>query len=197
MQNETCPDKAALRKELLERRKTRSQKERYLWDCAIAMGLLRLPQYQCAQRVLCYLSSPAEVSTAILVGHAILMGKEVAVPRWAGGKMEFCPFTDYQDLSPDKMGLLQPNKNTPTVTDFARIICIVPALAVDACGNRLGYGGGYYDRFLRDFPGFTVALAYQDCLLDKLPTHSGDFPVDCIITQDQRLLIANEGEHNE
>ncbi|MEG2086799.1 MAG: 5-formyltetrahydrofolate cyclo-ligase [Angelakisella sp.] len=181
--------KNALRKERKQCRRQYTAAQRCLWDSAIAHALLGRPEYQQAPLLLTFLSAPQEVSTALPVAHALGMGKLVAVPRWGAGQMEFCLFTDYRNLTRDPMGLLQPLADAPVVTDTSGAICLVPALAVDEKGYRLGYGGGYYDRFLAEFGGFSVTLAYDDMLTEQLPVGEYDLPVDCIVTPTRVLYL--------
>lgn len=187
-------DKASLRRQHRLRRKVIAAAERCVWDSSVAMRLFAMPQYIAADTMLCYLSSPLEVSTAAPVAHGDCSGKQVGVPRWAAGQMEFCRFTDYRRMLRDSMGLLQPPDSDPPVTYGSNTICIVPALAVDRNGYRLGYGGGYYDRFLAGFCGTTVTLAYDDDIVERLPVQSHDLPVDYIVTPTQVIETTYQKE---
>lgn len=186
--------KDLMRMTLLGARRKIDPRDRCIWDSAIGIQLLHLPEYQAAEKLLIYLSTPWEVSTAIPIAHAIGMGKQVAVPRWGSGRMEFCPFTDYQQLTPGRKGILQPLNEADPLTDYNNAICVVPALATDRRGLRIGYGGGYYDRFLQSFTGHSVILAYDHTIYESLPTEPHDLAVDSIITPSGVIRI-NKGDH--
>ena len=189
-------DKDSLRRLARRQRAAITPRERCLWDSGITLQLLALPQYRAARRVYVFLSTPGEVSTQAVVGHALLLGKEVAVPRCQGGIMDFCPFTDYRTLEQDRMGIWQPPASAPMVQPMAdgETICIVPALRVDCLGYRLGYGGGYYDRFLAGYRGFSVAVAYDFMVTQQLPRESFDRPVDAVATPQGVRIIPHKGE---
>lgn len=184
--------KQRLRASLLEQRRAIPPQDRCVWDSDIALRLLRMPEYRRAAKLLVYLSTPWEVSTAIPIAHAIGMGKQVAVPRWAGGSMEFIPFTDYRALTPGERGILQPAPDAVPLQDFEGALCLVPALGVDRMGRRIGYGGGYYDRFLHRFEGDSAVLAYDGMVLENLPTEPHDYPVHSIITPGGVYTIEEE-----
>lgn len=186
-------EKDCLRMVLLGRRKKIDPRDRCIWNSDIARQLLRLPEYLAADTLLIYLSTPWEVSTAIPIAHAIGTGKRVAVPRWAGGRMEFCPFDDYRTMTPGRKGILQPTAEVDPILDLERSICIVPALAADKRGFRIGYGGGYYDRFLSSFGGYSAILSYDGTVVERLPNETHDLAVDSIITP-SRVIRINEGD---
>lgn len=182
-------EKDCLRMVLLGRRKKIEPKDRCIWDSDIAKQLLQLPEYRAADTLLIYLSTPWEVSTAIPIAHAIGVGKQVAVPRWDKGSMEFCHFTDYRDMTPGRKGILQPTPDVEPVADLSKAICIVPALAADRQGFRIGYGGGYYDRFLSGFGGCSFILSYDSTVMEQLPHEAHDLAVDGIITPGRVIRI--------
>ncbi|MEG2073251.1 MAG: 5-formyltetrahydrofolate cyclo-ligase [Angelakisella sp.] len=186
--------KDRLRMTLLGRRKKIATRDRCIWNSDIGLNLLRLPEYIAADKVLIYLSTPWEVSTKIPIAHAMGVGKTVAVPRWGEGRMEFCHFTDYSLLTPGRKGILQPTPGVPVLEDMSNAICIVPALAADLHGMRIGYGGGYYDRFLESFGGTSVILAYDSMVKVSLPNEPHDLPVNIIITQSEVIRV-NKGDN--
>ena len=95
--------------------------------------------------------------------------------------------SDY--LSPAKFGLFEPNNTCPLLIPDEKTLCIVPAIAFDENGNRLGYGKGFYDRFLRDFKGTSVGLTCSDLLVKQLPTDPHDTPVKIVITESEIIKI--------
>lgn len=184
-----------MRNELRRWRRELAPEQRCLWDSDIALRVLRLPEYTAADTLLCYISSREEVSTAAIIAHAIGIGKRVAVPRWQAGVMEFCLFDDYAKLKPDAMNLLQPSGSVTALGELDGAFCVTPALAADECGCRLGYGGGYYDRFLSANKVFSVTLIYPPALLQSLPRDPYDMRTDCVITP-ERTIYTNTGKEN-
>lgn len=97
--------------------------------------------------------------------------------------MEFYLIKGEEDLEPGMFGVLEPvPERCQKVTDYSGGICIVPGLSFDAGGFRLGYGKGYYDRFLSQFQGVTVGICYSNCTQWKLPHGRYDKPVNLLIT---------------
>ena len=95
--------------------------------------------------------------------------------------------SDY--LSPAKFGLFEPNNTCPILIPDEKTLCIVPAIAFDENGNRLGYGKGFYDRFLSNFKGTSVGLTCSDLLVKQLPTDPHDTPVKIVITESEIIKI--------
>ena len=92
-------------------------------------------------------------------------------------------------LSPAKFGLFEPNNTCPTLTPDENTICIVPAIAFSTDGNRLGYGKGFYDRFLKDFKGTPVGLVHSELLVTYLPRDDHDIPLSTIVTEKEIFKI--------
>lgn len=163
-----------------------TQNRKALADHRIAVRLRSLLCYRRAKTVLVYVSMPIEVDTREIISKALSDGKRVAVPRCVPGtrEMEFYLIESLDELSPGTFGVLEPVPNPGRLLrDFSHSICVVPALACDRNGYRLGYGGGYYDRFLRDYPGEKVLILYKCCLVAHLWHGRFDVPVDRIVTE--------------
>lgn len=154
---------------------------------AITERLLALPEMERAERVFCYVSLPGEVETSPLIGRLLSQGRAVLVPRCrAGGEMDLVPISSLDDLTPGAYGILEPGPDlTPTgeMPDLA----VVPALAFDRRGMRLGQGGGYYDRFLARFSGFAAGVCQERFLLDTLPSEEHDRLMTCVVTPERVL----------
>ena len=151
---------------------------------AITERLLTLPEMERAERVFCYVSLPGEVETSPLIGRLLSQGRAVLVPRCrAGGEMDLVPISSLDDLTPGAYGILEPGPDlTPTgeMPDLA----VVPALAFDRRGMRLGQGGGYYDRFLAAYPFLLkIGCALTPFLTDCVPTEPTDQRLDGIATE--------------
>ncbi|MBP0963302.1 MAG: 5-formyltetrahydrofolate cyclo-ligase, partial [Oscillospiraceae bacterium] len=114
----------------------------------------------------------------------------VALPRCGKrGEMTFYLVKGKQDLTAGKYGIPEPAAHCAAAAATECSLCIVPGLAFDLCGYRIGYGGGYYDRFLQSFPGQSVGLVRQSFLCKTLPKEPFDQAVDAVVTQNGWLEI--------
>lgn len=155
-------------------------------DAAIAKRVAGLWQYAKNRRLFTYVSTAIEVDTRRIIERALADGKTVAVPRCVPGTrtMEFYTISGLQELRPGSFGVLEPEPNPQNLwTDFSEGLCLVPALCYDWRGFRLGYGKGYYDRFLAGFEGNMVGLCYSECVRHKLPHGRYDRPVELLVTE--------------
>ena len=187
-------EKQRLREEHLAAREALSEQERSVLDDRITQKLLAISEYVEATTVLTYVSVSSEVSTRMFIECALRDGKTVAVPRCLPGHcLEFVAITSLDQLIAAPFGLLEPPKKLPALTEeqMNASICIVPALLVDIKGYRLGYGAGFYDRFLSTYPGKKICLAYQQNLSrTMLPHTTFDVAVDEVITESDVLTCA-------
>ena len=187
-------EKQRLREERLAAREALSEQERSVLDDRITQKLLAASEYVEATTVLTYVSISSEVSTRMFIESALRDGKTVAVPRCLPGHcLEFVAITSLDQLIAAPFGLLEPPKELPALTEeqMDASICIVPALLVDTKGYRLGYGAGFYDRFLSTYSGKKICLAYQQNLSrEMLPHTEFDVPVDMVITDSGLLTCA-------
>ena len=155
-------------------------------DGEIFKKVLSLKEYREASLLLTFVSTPIEVDTHRLIAEALDEGKAVAVPRCIDGTslMEFYRITSFEDLEPRTFSVLEPvPAKCKKLTDFSGAFCIVPGLGFDMQGFRLGYGKGYYDRFLAGFPGTTAGVCYNACMQNRLPHGRYDRSVDILITE--------------
>lgn len=187
-------EKQRLREERLAARETLSEQERCALDGCITQKLLATPEYAEAATVLTYVSVSSEVSTRMFIEGALRDGKTVAVPRCLPGhRLEFVAISSLDQLAPAPFNLLEPPKDLSALTEdqMNNSICIVPALLVDTKGYRLGYGAGFYDRFLSTYSGKKICLAYQQNLSKTMLPHTEfDVPVDMVITESDVLACA-------
>ena len=187
-------EKQRLREEHLAAREALSEQERSVLDNRITQKLLATSEYAEATTVLTYVSVSSEVSTRIFIECALRDGKTMAVPRCLPGHcLEFVAIASLEQLVAAPFNLLEPAKELPAVTEDQKnnSICIVPALLVDTKGYRLGYGAGFYDRFLSTYPGKKICLAYQQSLSrTTLPHTAFDVAVDVVITESEVLTCA-------
>ena len=187
-------EKQCLREERLAAREALSEQERSVLDERITQKLLTTSEYAEATTVLTYVSVSSEVSTRMFIECALRDGKTVAVPRCLPGHcLEFVAIASVEQLVAAPFNLLEPAKELPAVTEDQKnnSICIIPALLVDTKGYRLGYGAGFYDRFLSTYPGKKICLAYQQNLSrTTLPHTAFDVAVDMVITESNVLTCS-------
>lgn len=153
-------------------------------DCDISQNVRRLNEYKPAKTLLVYVSTPIEVNTRTIIENAWADGKKVAVPRCIpdSREMEFHYITSYDDLSPGTFSVLEPSPELPVVTDFSDCLMIVPGMQFDMNGYRLGYGKGYYDRYMVRFTGKSAGICYSFELKPFMHHGRYDRSVDIIVT---------------
>ena len=173
--------KKTLRKETIAAMKQLPESVKTQADEQLTQRLLELPAFQEAKTLATYLSMGHEFSTASLIQAALQDGKRVCVPRtYPQGRMEFVEY-DPDILEKTRFGLLEPNEKGKLV-DKAEIDLIhVPGLVFQSKGYRIGYGGGYYDRYLADFAGKTVSTIYS--------IQQGDFQPEAFDQAVQEVLV--------
>jgi 5-formyltetrahydrofolate cyclo-ligase len=180
------PEKNALRASSLEWRKNLSRNEKQRMDFKIQNKFLTLWKFREVRTVLVYCSKPLEVDTSIIIERALSIGKTVAAPRCVPGTrdMEFYIIKSCDDLEPGAFGVLEPNpEKCELLRDYTSSVCIVPALMYDNSGYRLGYGKGYYDRFLSAYNGACIGRGYSSLIKDYVPHGKYDRKVDIIVTE--------------
>lgn len=139
------------------------------------------PLYQQAKTIYGYLPYNQEVRTTPMLERAQKDGKRVAVPKVMGDEMIFIYLDDLTNVEKGYSGIPEPVENFP-VADDPHALVLMPGLAFDPQGHRIGYGGGFYDKFLAAEPEHpTLALCYDFQMLDHLETDSYDIPVDCVL----------------
>ena len=160
--------KKELRQTVLKQMKKLSEKEKEQADSWLTQHLLSSAAYQKAQVIATYLSMPHEVSTAAFIEQAQLDGKRVLVPKTYGqGRMIFVNY-DKNRLQKSSFGLLEPTSEEDV--EQAEIDLIhVPGVVFNSQGFRIGYGGGYYDRYLADFAGASISTIYAVQQAEFLP----------------------------
>lgn len=152
-----------------------------------------LSDFLSADTVLGFYPIGEEPNILPILQKAFTLGKRLAFPRChpASCTMTFHWVSSLEELSEGAYGIREPAANAPVVTDFANAFCLVPALGFDRHGYRIGYGKGYYDRFLTDFDGVCAGIGYSPLLCDALPYESTDKTVSMIITE-RGILLPDE-----
>lgn len=145
---------------------------------------LALEQVRAAKGLLLFYGVGDEPDTRPLIQTLLTEGKRVALPRCLpGNRMEARWVKDLSGLVPGHYGIPEPGEDAPFARREELDVILVPNLCCDRAGYRLGHGGGYYDRYLADYGGFTVALCPQERLVDALPREEHDRPVTLVIAR--------------
>lgn len=186
--------KKRMRNQALSVRDACTLRERKQSDENITRTFLSLSAYKDAHLILTYLSVGTEVATTMLIQHAFNEGKLVAVPRCLSGKnLEFVKISSFDQLESAPFNLLEPKKDLLPIPqeELVDSICVVPALTIDCQGWRIGYGAGYYDRFLSNYLGEKICLIRNQNLSETaLPHDNNDVAVDMIVTETQ-IIVCN------
>lgn len=189
--------KKEFRRRVIECRDKLSQTEITAKSSLIAGQLYEMSAYEKAERIMFFVSFGSEVATRSMVEEAINYGKTVLVPKAVPKTRELIPsklFNWHDDLAPGAYGIPEPHQaalrpQSPSIID----LLIVPGVAFDLKGNRLGYGGGYYDRFFsllrEDVP--LVALVFDCQIRVDLPVDEWDRRVDYIITEKRIIDVSS------
>ena len=178
--------KSELRKQVLQEMKAIPRTQKVTMDLALTERLLQHPFYQEAKIIATYLSFPHEFQTQELIEQALKDGKKVLIPKtYPKGRMDFVVYNP-QQLVKTSFGLLEPQGDLEVV-DASQIDLIhVPGLAFTREGYRIGYGGGYYDRYLKHFTGHTLSTVYPCQIRDFIP-EDHDIPVQEVLIDERNL----------
>ncbi|MBM2852951.1 MAG: 5-formyltetrahydrofolate cyclo-ligase [Candidatus Nitrosotenuis sp.] len=176
-------DKPRLRNHLLEKRDGLSHDFMTIASKQIQRNLKKIETFRNAEKVACYYSVGSEVRTLDIIQQMISEGRTVALPRVIDEDLVFCAVKNFEELQKGEFGIMEPRKNCPIVEDFD--VILVPAVAMMRTGQRLGYGRGYYDRFLSKHKTPTIALEYSRLVVRNIPKSEGDIPIHWVVTEDE------------
>ena len=177
-------EKAALRTQIRARLKALPLSERQAGDTLLFRRFLSLPQIAAASTLLLYHGMGTEPDTAQLLEPLWALGKRVCLPRCLpGNQMEARLVQRESALVPHPWGMLEPGTDCPPVTPEEIDLVLVPGLAFDRSGGRLGQGGGFYDRWLAGFSGVAAGLCRDLVLLDRVLREAHDRSVDLVVTE--------------
>lgn len=183
-------DKKELRRQFSEIRKSA---ESELKNVIISAKLLAHEKICSADTILLYASFRSEVDTWQTARNLLLKNIKIAYPVCReNNNMTFHVVSELNQLNDATYGICEPDISLPQPEITDKTVCIVPALAFTEDGGRLGYGGGYYDRFLSAYPEmYTIGLAYEACIAENLPLAEYDIKIKSVITE-ERTIICNE-----
>ncbi len=174
-------DKAQLRQEIKAKKRAMTAQEIEAAGVRLMEKFLATEQYQNAGTLYGYMPYNQEVRTVPILEQALADGKRVAVPKVYGDEMRFIYVEDLTAMEKSDYGIPEPVADAP-VADDPYALVLMPGLAFTPQGQRIGYGGGYYDKFLAQEPAHpTVALCYEFQVVESLPVEKFDIPVDCVL----------------
>ena len=151
---------------------------------AIVAAVRTMDAYRKAECLCCFVGTGPEIDTRPLLRDALSAGKRLCVPRCTGrGVMEMRLVSSPDGLSPGPLGIPEPSADSPVVPPAEIDLSVIPCLACDRFGNRLGRGGGYYDRFLNAYRGASVLLCREALLLDSVPMEAHDVPLPLTLSE--------------
>ena len=174
-------DKSELRRQI--RAQKRAMTEEQIVSASEKLGQLfcACDAYREARTIYGYLPYNQEVRTVPMLEQAIADGKKVAVPKCYGDQMRFIYMDDLSKVEKGYAGIPEPVADEPVADDPTALV-LMPGLAFTEKGDRMGYGGGFYDKFLAAEPDHpTVALCYSFQMVEELPTEEYDIPVDLVL----------------
>lgn len=178
--------KKALRQWVREERSRYTPAYRAYADAEICRKILTLPAYTQAKTVLFFVAKQNEIQTRTLLQQAWNDGKRVLVPRCAEkGCMDAYAIVSMEDLQRGQYGIDEPKLYCALVAKKEIDFAVIPCMAADPYGNRLGYGGGYYDRYLADTTFCKATICYERLLLPMIPTEAHDKKMDIVVTEQE------------
>ena len=174
-------DKLQLRRMIREKKRAMSENEIESRSARLGELFVQSLLYREAKTINGYLPYNQEVRTIPMLEQALRDGKKVAVPKVYGDSMRFICLDDLSQVEKGYAGIPEPVADEPVADDPTALV-LMPGLAFTKNGDRMGYGGGFYDRFLAEEPNHpTLALCYEFQMLESLPTEEYDIPVDCVL----------------
>lgn len=190
-QDRMCQEKRRLRKHYLQQRDAIGQEEREAAGRKIKERVLAMEQVKAAETIFLYAACKSEVPTKELFQELLVSGKRVALPKVDGNRMDFYEVTAWEELLPGYRGILEPeSREAVPVLPQGSDVMLLPGAVFDRKGGRIGYGGGYYDRYLqelevsgRNLPCLIGICCERQLCRDILPMEAWDRQVDCVVTE--------------
>lgn len=174
-------DKKALRDRIRQQKRQMTPEQIEKAGKKLKDLFVKTDYYKNAKAIYGYLPYNQEIRTVPILEQALLDGKKVAVPKVYGDTMRFIWLQDLSRVEKGYAGIPEPVYDEP-VADDPEALVLMPGLAFDKNGNRMGYGGGYYDKFLAQEPAHpTVALCYSFQMVEHIPVEEYDIPVNCVL----------------
>ncbi len=186
--------KQKLKDDIFRKRKSLSKMEAEEKSCITKEKLYSMPLFKKSKNILTYVSFNNEVDTISIIKELLTKKeKNVLVPYVDKDKLvQISKINSFDDLEPKTFGILEPRENKIKNFDINELdLVVVPGIAFDKNGHRIGYGYGYYDKFLKNLNKNTakIALAFDFQIVDKIPEEKHDVPMDIIVTEKRILKI--------
>ena len=182
--------KKELRKILKEKRNALDPDTCRSSDTAIFKAITSWDVYQKAETVFCFVGTEDEINTKPIIEDILKKGKRAGVPKCISkGIMEVYEIHSMDDLAPGKYGILEPVDTCEKISPKEIDLALIPCLSCSRDGRRLGYGGGYYDRYLNQVKGTLAVLCRTDLMCDEIPTEGHDKNMDFVICEEGILNI--------
>lgn len=176
-------EKSSLRKVLLEKRDATSVDLMKISSQQIHRNLKKISEFRLANSIGMYYPMGSEVPTQDIMQEALSIGKEILLPKVIGKELEFRKIKDFSDLEKGSFDILEP-KDDCVLADNIDVI-LVPTVGISRDGYRLGYGYGYYDRFLAKNKAVTISLTYAKQIVKSVPKTKDDVKIDWIVSEDE------------
>ena len=181
-------EKAALRKHLLEKRDATSAELRDIASEKIHENLKKNSSFINAQNIACYFPIGSEVNTHNIMLDTLEQGKNLLLPKIIGDNIEFYIVSNLEKLEKGRFEIMEPKDSCERTK---KIDCVlIPTVGVSKSGVRLGYGHGYYDRFLSSTDAMKISLTYSKQIVKSIPSDSHDIKIDWIVTEDENIKIS-------
>lgn len=177
-------DKPFMRRFFQEKRKILTENNKRELDMEIQSRLLISEEYRRAKTILVYAARENEIATEMIIHAALANRKTVALPVCHdGGIMTFHRISGLKDLKKGRYGIMEPDDSCEVVSPDEDTLCVCPALCCDMRGYRLGWGAGYYDRYLARYACVKAALCYSDSLIPEFDAEDYDVGMDLVFTE--------------
>jgi len=175
-------EKARLRKQFLDARDALSLDFIKITSKQIQDNLRKIDFFRSAQSIGAYYSIGSEVHTQDILQEILNAGKQLSLPKVVKNDLVFKKITSFSELEPGNFSIMEPKDRCEDVKDLD--VIIVPAIALTRDGSRLGYGFGYYDKFLHGKKLKTITLSYAKQIIKSFPRDDHDIKINCIVTED-------------
>ena len=179
------PEKESLRTRLLETRDNTSHDLLKIASGNIQKNLQTIYAFKDAQKVGAYYPIGSEIFTQAIIQELLSEDKEVFLPKVIGDHMEFRKITSFSSLERGSFDIMEPKDDCPTDNNLD--VILVPTVGIDSTGVRLGYGHGFYDKFLAENKITTIALTLEKQIIKKIPKSEHDILMDWILTEDKMI----------
>ena len=189
----TGEEKRELRREMRRLRAQRDGASALAEGRGMARVLMKTQAWQSASCVMAYAAVCGEPDLTPILQAALAEGKTLVLPRCEGRRLAACRVTDLSRLRPGAMGIPEPDSSCPEENPAAISLLLIPGLAFDRMGGRLGQGGGFYDRFLPGTRGLRIGVCGGDGLVERVPTEPWDEGVDAVLTPQAFWIVKGEG----